>query len=830
MVIALRRMIETLANAVGFELPDYSDTNIYKDIASDIEGIGEEAEGAQEFVDKLKKSLASFDEINILSRGSSGKGIGIDYLGDGYDQLDDAINQKTVSYMQKFNEEMAKMKNKAEELADTIQPKLERFVEWMDKISPILKGIGAAFVTYKVITWFGDLAIALSALNPTTGVVALAVGAIVAIYSAVKEYNKKLVEEDLASRFGEITLSLEDIEEIAEKLTTNKYTAKIDIAISEVQKLDDIKEDIEKDIEKLNKLNWKVSVGLGLTEGEIAEYKSTIESFVSNMNAYIEQQHYVATLAIDAVIQDSNFKTEITELVDKYFDGSKGEMERLGKQLRSTMDEALADGILDADEQKVVNSLMQEMAEIQSRLADAKFTAKLQTIEIEGDLTAESYKKLFEEIQNQITERSKQAEDLSVELLTVVNAQYEIDMKNATTPAQKRKIQQNYEKDLKKITDNLSKTKAEISYDGITFATNKLKEKWGTELSNAETEIANMTNTSMSKAFINGITQVDPSSGMQDLVSTLLTEYQTAIGMSGMDKASRTALEQMLESLKPTEKDNKAIYDEALKTGSQVPQAISDELTSLANLNALTGDIDSIYYMIGQQLAESPEILTMLQNGEITAQDLDDSIIRGLKSKIPDLKKQGKDLIFDLDDAIERATDNIAPNVRGYAKDTIKAYGDEFDKDTSAVKKAKALAKRVADALSDQEIKLMIEVGAYDKTAFGNLKAVYGVQGYATGGFPNTGEMFIARESGPEMVGRISNRTAVANNDQITEGIASAVERAMINVLLPAMANMGGTAPIVENTLIIDSEKLYQLTKKGEAKAERRYQTVTSLG
>jgi hypothetical protein len=53
--------------------------------------------------------------------------------------------------------------------------------------------------------------------------------------------------------------------------------------------------------------------------------------------------------------------------------------------------------------------------------------------------------------------------------------------------------------------------------------------------------------------------------------------------------------------------------------------------------------------------------------------------------------------------------------------------------------------------------------------------------------------MFIARENGiPEMVGRIGNRTAVANNDQITGGIANAVENAMMNVLAPMMSAMMG--------------------------------------
>jgi hypothetical protein len=50
---------------------------------------------------------------------------------------------------------------------------------------------------------------------------------------------------------------------------------------------------------------------------------------------------------------------------------------------------------------------------------------------------------------------------------------------------------------------------------------------------------------------------------------------------------------------------------------------------------------------------------------------------------------------------------------------------------------------------------------------------------YAQGGFPETGEMFIARESGAEMVGTIGNHTAVANNDQIVTAIEAAVLRAM---------------------------------------------------
>ena len=50
----------------------------------------------------------------------------------------------------------------------------------------------------------------------------------------------------------------------------------------------------------------------------------------------------------------------------------------------------------------------------------------------------------------------------------------------------------------------------------------------------------------------------------------------------------------------------------------------------------------------------------------------------------------------------------------------------------------------------------------------------------AEGGIVNEGQMFIARESGPELVGSIGRKTAVANNDQIISGIENGVYRAMV--------------------------------------------------
>lgn len=60
---------------------------------------------------------------------------------------------------------------------------------------------------------------------------------------------------------------------------------------------------------------------------------------------------------------------------------------------------------------------------------------------------------------------------------------------------------------------------------------------------------------------------------------------------------------------------------------------------------------------------------------------------------------------------------------------------------------------------------------------------------YAKGGFPDAGDLFIANESGAEMVGSMNGRTTVANNDQIVEGIRQGVYDAVTSAMASGSFN-----------------------------------------
>lgn len=82
---------------------------------------------------------------------------------------------------------------------------------------------------------------------------------------------------------------------------------------------------------------------------------------------------------------------------------------------------------------------------------------------------------------------------------------------------------------------------------------------------------------------------------------------------------------------------------------------------------------------------------------------------------------------------------------------------------------------------------------------------------YATGGFPSMGEMFIAREAGPELVGRIGNRSTVMNNEQIVSAVAQGVYSAVVSAMNES--NGSGSQNI---NVYLDGKQIHASVKRTE--------------
>lgn len=129
----------------------------------------------------------------------------------------------------------------------------------------------------------------------------------------------------------------------------------------------------------------------------------------------------------------------------------------------------------------------------------------------------------------------------------------------------------------------------------------------------------------------------------------------------------------------------------------------------------------------------------------------------------------------------------IANNIQ-WVKDLKNTWSDS----------SKSFGEKVFNTVNDTLTDIFNPFGAVIKLAKNKF-------GFADGGFPDDGQLFLARESGPEFVGSMGGHTAVANNDQIVEGIREGVESAMAkqnellrqqNELLKALLEKESTSEI----------------------------------
>ena len=143
-------------------------------------------------------------------------------------------------------------------------------------------------------------------------------------------------------------------------------------------------------------------------------------------------------------------------------------------------------------------------------------------------------------------------------------------------------------------------------------------------------------------------------------------------------------------------------------------------------------------------------------------------------SMFQNMQEVGKNLVLGFVDGINSNYGSLANSIQNVLGNTLSSwtaysYGNSFGEE---------LGRAIANALRRTNLpRFRGEVETYGDTATLKFRA------YAQGGLPDVGELFVARESGPELVGNIGNRAAVANNDQIIQGIAQgtyqAVSRAM---------------------------------------------------
>lgn len=224
---------------------------------------------------------------------------------------------------------------------------------------------------------------------------------------------------------------------------------------------------------------------------------------------------------------------------------------------------------------------------------------------------------------------------------------------------------------------------------------------------------------------------------------------------------------------------------------------VIEALEKQAEMAALQDILTESYEAFHRAVADNK---TATDNYKVASDELA-SAQKRLNEKAQELDKKNQGISGGFRDIANWISQKLSPEYRTLEKNVKdaaekQAKAQEAIRDTSdAMNTARGKARYYADELVNLKNSLKnLPSDTVCNVTVNTTRRSSGVQQYASGGYPDTGQLFIARESGPEMVGQIGGRTAVANNSQIVDGVSSGVERGVERAM---ERSNGGTVTIV---------------------------------
>lgn len=208
----------------------------------------------------------------------------------------------------------------------------------------------------------------------------------------------------------------------------------------------------------------------------------------------------------------------------------------------------------------------------------------------------------------------------------------------------------------------------------------------------------------------------------------------------------------------------------------QIAKSLKDNLRT--EWNNMLRQVEQAATQMEERLAGSKDKLTQIRDTATEARDNVTTDFDKYLEEIEDTKpKTGVDVLDNFyDNYYNRGT--IADDKTQFPGKTQaeieKEERDRFWEEIHQQQKIDQTLNNIADVIGGIP-------EAFKKLFGANLGGVlFPLPGFASGGYPDEGQLFIARERGAEMVGSIGGRTAVANNDQIVEAVSIGVYNAML--------------------------------------------------
>lgn len=746
-MMVINELLKMVAKLFGFKVSGQSislSANIGADDLAD--DLGTASGKAKE----LKNQLMGFDEINNITLPSSS--------GSGSGGMSGGIDQRLLDAMQEYDNLMDKVKGKATNIRDKIMEwlgftkkinPLTNEINWeytgmskqAETILGILKTIGTLYIGAKVLKLIGWLSTLKKVLLGTqtattsfqTGLALIGKGA-TTTWTALKlgvEQTKLYMKngDSFLKAFGKTNTEMLKLVP-----TSTKVVAGIGgIAIASYSAFESMRklgEGLAQAKETVRKLSVSVAGAtasgalLGSAFGPIGTAIGALTGATISLTASLLGYKIGAQ---DARIQTTLSSEEVKKLTDKLKE-SKQAYENTIDSIKNSAESKL----IDVEYSKRLSDELEDLVDSNGRVKKG---------------CEERVDYILGEMNDALGTEISRNGDLITKNGKVVNSYEELkESIEKTVEARKEEIRQEAILEL-----NKEKMKRKIQLEMEIAEAKKKAQQAATDFYAAESE------------GMNGLTMVF-SKNQRDIVKRANETYSAVDNLESEYETICKELEATTDLMTDgIVQDYSKIADSTIESLNKGTKAVKDLTPEQQNAwkNLATSNYNEYKNKLGQL---SPDIQQEIQK-------MTGVIVQETSNAVPKVEKASTSI-----------SDAITKNLDG-------TFSINFglNADYSGLKNKLTNMRNMIDRMVNVPI-----VGNSFKgiqTNLNKLISQLSINGYESGGFPVSGEMFLARENGlPEMVGKIGNKTSVANNGQIIEGIKAGVYEAVMT----ANAQNGG--------------------------------------
>lgn len=613
-----------------------------------------------------------------------------------------------------------------------------------------------------------------------------------------------------------IHLGQKEIEQFIKDQMSFDVKARIEAVDAAIELSQTAKDNLTKSIQSFseNLDLLKLGVDKGNSVNKIKESLNGKDGIISNISSYLELEEnvikaFMTVVPLEAADGEADFSATFFSSYTSFSEQLQSSVSLLGGTLADLLEKSLTEQLTEKEAAlatSISNMLININSIVEQQGVAGEFYQKANTIKWE-DLDYDTFENAIdtllayrdETVQEMLSKWEAQKAELQEQLMTAANF----------------------------VLPTLSEAKAVAQFNGETA----LVEAYDAEIKALEARIAD---------FQYQLDNWNTTHNAETFGETLLKPYADSIRnaanetFNGLFDSAETlekgiaAFEDVINrnlattSVSQYESYNKmGLYDlqERAKLTLPLIQKLSEEFGSLFNfkstatasgggggspLSAQIEQIDSTFAAVTETVGITQKTIENLG---------DESVFSGLRNQLTLTSEEAKGITTAINEIPSEHA--ITLNIPGYST-IINRINNIATRVKSIASGTVNIKVRAGVDSGSKAFLLQLASISPSSTLAGQLINLVNVSAFARGGFPKNGELFIANENGPELVGRIGNKTAVANEDQIGDTILNYMEQAeggggsldeerLASVLVRALKNAGVGAVRIDGRDIVRS-------------------------